>query len=111
MDSDDFIDWLDSDDYGAIVWQAIDDIKLAFDGADVDLNERKIIWADGERLSIDQSAEKIKKFSDVDIEILKENIVLWLEMDFVLTDLNPTEMENFEEEIYKWINDYKSEHQ
>ena len=107
---DDFFNWLDSD-AGEAAWQAIDDIQLAFDGASVDLNERKIIWADGERLSIDQSATKIKHFSYVDIKILKHHIVLWLEMDFVPDNLNPTEITNFEEQITKWINDYRSGNQ
>ena len=70
-------------DAGEAASQAIEDIQLALDGADIDLNERKIIWADGERLSINQSAEKIKSCSAVDIKILKKHIILWLEMDFV----------------------------
>ena len=72
---DDFFNWLDSD-AGEASSQAIDDIQLAFDGASVDLNERKIIWGDGESLSIDQSAVKIKRLSDVDINILKHHIVI-----------------------------------
>jgi len=103
---DEFFNWLDSDT-GEAAWQAIDDIRLAFDGATVDLNERKIIWADGERLSIGESATKIKYFSYVDIKILNNHIVLWLEMDFVPNDLNPKGMANFEAQITKWINDYK----
>jgi hypothetical protein len=102
----DFFDWLESD-AGKAASQAIDDIQLALDGAGIDLNERKIIWADGERLSIDQSAEKIKSFSAVDIKILKKHIILWLEMDFVPDDLNQTEMHSFEKQIAQWIKDYK----
>ena len=67
----DFFDWLESD-AGEAASQAIDDIQLALDEAGIDLNELKIIWADGERLSIDQSVEKIKSFSAVDIKILKK---------------------------------------
>lgn len=107
---DDFFDWLDSD-AGEVAGQAIADVQLAFDGASVDLNKRKIVWADGERLSIDQSAVRIMRFSDVDIKILKHHIVLWLEMDFVPNDLSPAEMADFEEQITKWMNDYKYRNQ
>lgn len=107
MAFDDFFDWLESDD-GEVALQAVDDIQMALAGASVDINNRKIIWADGERLSIDQSAEKIKSISTVDIKSLKDHIVLWLEMDFVPEDLNHKEMEIFEKQIDQWIKDYKS---
>ncbi len=59
-------------------------------------------------LTIDQSAEKIKSTIEVDIKILKEHIVLWLEMDFVPKDLNQAEMDIFENQIIQWIIDYQS---
>ncbi|WP_419655739.1 uncharacterized protein Dvar_48350 [Desulfosarcina variabilis str. Montpellier] len=81
---------------------------MALDNANVDINNRKIIWSDGERLSIDQSLLKISSISKADIKILKYHIVLWLEMDFVPEDLNEKEMEIFEKQIAQWINDYKA---
>jgi hypothetical protein len=104
---DDFFDWLESD-AGEVVSQAVDDIQMALAGASVDPDNRKIIWADGEKLSIDQSAVKIKSISNVDISILKNHILLWLEMDFVPEDLNRKEMAIFEKQIDQWIKDYKS---
>jgi len=104
---DDFFDWLESD-AGEAASQAVDDIQMALAGATVDINNRKIIWANGERLSIDQSAKKINSNSKVDIKILKHHIVLWLEMDFVPDDLNEKEMETFEKQIAQWINDYEA---
>ena len=101
---DDFLDRLE---YEAAS-QAIDDIQMALDNANVDINNRKIIWSDGERLSIDQSLLKISSISKADIKILKYHIVLWLEMDFVPEDLNEKEMEIFEKQIAQWINDYKA---
>ena len=103
---DDFFDWLNSD-AGEDATQAIDDIQMTLADASVDVDNRKIIWADGKRLSIDQSAARIQSISKVDIGILKEHIILWLEMDFVPDDLNQIEMSIFEEKIAQWIRDYK----
>jgi hypothetical protein len=104
---DDFLDRLEYEAYEAES-QAIDDIQMALDNANVEINNRKIIWADGERLSIDQSLLKISSISKADIKILKYHIVLWLEMDFVPEDLNEKEMEIFEKQIAQWINDYEA---
>ena len=104
---DDFFDGLESD-AGEIAWRAADDTQMALAGASVDLNDRKIIWADGERLSIDQSAVKIKLTSEIEIKMLQYQIILWLEMEFVPEDLNEKEMVIFEEQIDQWIKDYNS---
>lgn len=83
--------------------QAIDDVKEALEGADVDIEERKIIWADGERLSIDETAEKIKRSSESDIERLKRNTMAWMQMDHVPKGLTRKEHDRHNYEIEKWI--------
>ncbi len=104
---EDPFDQLESDLF-EVAWQASDDVSMALDGASVDLDDRKIVWADGERLSIDQSTAKIKSISKVDLKILKYHVILWLEMDYVPNDLNQEEMEIFEKQIDQWIEDYHS---
>ncbi|MDM8515933.1 hypothetical protein QUF76_07020 [Desulfobacterales bacterium HSG16] len=105
---DDSFDWLESD-ADEVALRAGDDTQMALAGASIDLNDRKIIWADGERLSIDQSAVKIKSTSEVEIKILQYQVILWLEMDFVPEGLNQKEMAIFEEQISQWIKDYNYE--
>ena len=104
---EDSFDQLESDLF-EVAWQASDDVSMSLAGASVDLDNRKIVWADGERLSIDQSAAKIKSISKVDLKILKYHVILWLEMDYVPNDLNQEEMEIFEKQIGQWIEDYHS---
>lgn len=106
MAFDDFFDWLESDS-GEVASQAVDDIQMALAGASVDINNQKIIWADGEILNIHQSIEKLKSISTVDIKILKKHILLWLEIDFVPEDLKEKDMEIFEKQITQWIKDYE----
>jgi hypothetical protein len=102
---DDFFDWLESPD-GEESLQVINDVQSALDGATVDLKERKIIWKDGQRLTIDESASKIKKDNDAGIDSIKNRIISWLEMDYVPEGLTEKESKTFEKRIDDWIRDY-----
>jgi hypothetical protein len=102
-----FFDWLGSED-GEAAWQAFDDVAESFIGADLDINERKIIWADGKRLTIDQSAKRIQQQSEAGLNVIKHQILLWLEMEFVPKGLKEKEMEVFEAQIGRWIEEYES---
>ncbi len=100
-------DWRGSED-GVAALQAFDDDAESFKGADLDINERKIIWADGKRLTIDQSAKRIQQQSEAGLNVIKHQILLWLEMEFVPKGLKEKEMEVFEAEISHWIEKYES---
>ena len=55
---DDFLEWMDAPEGQ----QSIEALDLVFDAlahAGVDARQRKIVWADGKRLSIEQSVERI----------------------------------------------------
>ena len=41
--------------------EALDAVGDALHDADLDIAKRRIIWSDGERLSVDQTAERIHK--------------------------------------------------
>jgi hypothetical protein len=86
---------------------AMDTVNRAFEGADVDLQARKIIWSDGRILTIEQSAQKISKQSGVDNTEILNQIICWLTMDFVPKGLNQEQMSSFEDQMEEWI---KNEH-
>ena len=44
---------------------ARDCVYSALDGASVDILEKMIIWSDGKRLTIEQTADKIHKETDI----------------------------------------------
>ena len=104
---DGFFEWLETE-AGEDAMQAIDDVAAAFEGADVDIHERRIIWADGERLTINESAKRIQEYSEVPLKVIKWHIVLWLQMDFVPQGLNEEQMQGFETQIDDWIHDYET---
>ena len=57
---DGFFQWLGSDK-GETSMEAMEAVAAALQGADLDIKERRIIWPDGKRLTIYESAEKIQK--------------------------------------------------
>jgi len=105
---DGFFQWLGSDK-GETSMEAMEAVAAALQGADLDIKERRIIWPDGKRLTIYESAEKIQKQTGTDLQSIKSHIVGWLEMDFEPKGLNEKEMELFEAQINDWIEDYEAE--
>lgn len=75
----------------------------------INTDERLIIWPNGERLTVDQSAEKIKGDNDLDNEVVKDCIMAWVEMDAPPENKNKKQEDIFVEEIQNWVNDYYSE--
>src|SRR6202795_3055053 len=55
---DGFLEWMDAPE-GQQSIEALDLVFDALEHAGVDARQRKIVWADGKRLSIEQSAERI----------------------------------------------------
>ncbi len=88
--------------------EALDAVGEVLHGADVAITERRIIWSDGERLSVDQTAERIHKQSGADLGRIKIHVIGWLEMGFVPNGLNEKEMELFEIQIGDWVDEYEA---
>jgi hypothetical protein len=55
---DGFLEWMDASE-GQQSIEALDLVFDALEHASVDVRHRKIVWTDGKRLSIEQSAERI----------------------------------------------------
>ena len=85
---------------------AMDAVIAAFEGADVDLQAKKIIWSDSEILTIEQSAHKISLETGADNGTVITHIKCWLTMDFVPEGLNQEQMNSFEDQINEWVKDY-----
>ena len=76
---DDFLEWMGSSE-GERSVDALDRVYAALENADVDARQRKIVWDDGRRLSIEQSAERIHaERPDVPRELIETHVVGWLE--------------------------------
>ena len=100
-----FVKWLGSED-GQQSIESVDYVFEALNGADLDIAGRKILWADGQSLTIDQSVKKIYKQTGINIEAIRSHIIGWLEMEYQPTGLDDDEMEQFEAQINAWIDEY-----
>ena len=101
-----FAQWLESEE-GLQSMEAVDCVYDALDDASVDISEKKIIWSDGQRLTIEQSAERIHGEMNLDQNIIINHIIGWLQMEFVPDGLNDEQMENFESRIDAWVEEYE----
>ena len=86
----------------------LDIVDEALKAASINTDERLIIWPNGERLTVDQSAKKMKGENDLDNEMVKDGIMAWVEMDAQPEDKNKKQEEIFIKEIQNWVNEYYS---
>jgi len=101
-----FAQWLESEE-GLQSLEAVDCVYNALDGASVDISEKKIIWSDGQRLTIEQSAERIHSEMNLGKDAIINHIIGWLQMEYVPEGLDDEQMEMFESQINAWVEDFE----
>jgi len=101
-----FAQWLESEE-GMESLDAVDCVYNALDGASVDIAEKKIIWSDGQRLTIEQSAERIHREMNLGQDTIANRVIGWLQMGYVPEGLDDEQMEMFESQINAWVEDYE----
>jgi len=104
---DDFLDWMDSPE-GTQSTEILDYVSDALEDAQVNPAERKIIWPDGESMSIEQSVDRIKKKSGFDGNEILVHVIGWLQMGYAPEGLNQKQMEQFENQIECWVEQYEN---
>ena len=102
-----FFKWLGSKE-GQHSMEALDYVFEALKEADLDVAERRIVWADGQKLTIDQSVDKIQKQIGMNIEAIRSHIVGWLQMEYEPKGLDDKQMELFESQIDAWVEEYEN---
>ncbi len=87
--------------------QALFDVLDALKRASVDARQRRIVWHDGSRLSIEEAARKIHSKSGSALGMIRSHVVCWLEMHYEPVGLDENNMEEFEKLIELWIAPYE----
>ena len=87
--------------------QDLFDVLDALGQASVDARERKIVWHDDTRLSIEEAVRIIHSESGVPADIVQFNVVCWLQMHYEPEGLDPEQMEEFEQMIELWTAPYE----
>ena len=86
--------------------QALFDVIDALEEASVDPREQRILWPDGARLSIEDTARRIHSESGAPLDRLQSHVVGWLQMIYEPEGLDEDQMEEFERLIELWTAPY-----
>lgn len=102
---DDFLEWLAGPD-GQRSEQALFEVMDALENSSVLPSEKVIIWADGQRLSITETARRIHSQSDLPLSEIESHVIGWLEMHYEPEGFTEQQMDQFENMIDDWINEH-----
>ena len=105
---EDFLEWMDSPE-GAESMDVLDYVFNALDGAQVDPFKRKINWPNGERLSINESVDRMSRDSGLDRKSIMSHLIGWLQMEYMPEGLDEKQMERFENLIESWVAKYEDD--
>jgi hypothetical protein len=110
MVQDDFFQWLDSED-GQLSEEALFEVMDSLEGCLVDPQQKVIVFDDGELLSNNETARRIYNQSKLPLDKIESHVVGWLEMHYEPQGLSEQQMEQFENLIDTWIQDYQNSQQ
>lgn len=103
---DGFLEWMDAPE-GQQSIEALDLVFGALEHAGVDARQRKIVWPDGKRLSIEQSAERIHAdHPGVACDLIETHVVGWLE-SCAPGSCSERQIDELDRLIEPWLDDYE----
>jgi hypothetical protein len=104
---EDFLDWMDSSE-GEHSNEVLDTVWTLLEKADVDAKKRKIIWLDGQRLSIAESVHRIHAdYPDFPLDLIETHLIGWLEMEFAPPTYSQKQLDELDQLTEKWITDHE----
>ena len=87
--------------------EALDLVFGALDHANVDARRRKIVWTDGKRLSIEESAERLHaEHPDMPRYLIEIHVFGWLE-NCAPKSYSERQLEEFDRLMEPWLEDYE----
>ena len=92
---------------GQLSEQVLYEVMDSLEKCSVDPQDRVIIWDDGSRLTIAQTARRIHVLSKLPLPQVESHVVGWLEMNYVPEGLNEQQMELLESMVDEWISDHQ----
>ena len=94
-----------SDEVREATWHRLEKV-------DVDATDRKLIWEDGKRLSIDESMQRIRgDYPDFPAELIETHLIAWLEMEFAPKSYSREQLDELDRLTEKWVNAHYSQRQ
>ena len=107
---DGLVEWMDSPE-GQLSIEAMDLVFGLLEKVQVDANARELLWADGERLTIDASVQRIHaKYPEVPAELIEDKVISWLEGDYVPAGATQQQLDELDRLTEEWIDDHNRAH-
>jgi hypothetical protein len=104
---DGFLGWMDSPE-GELSGDASDAVWAMLQEANVDAKRRKIIWQDGQPLSITESVQRIHADRpDFPPELIEEHVIAWLEVEFAPPHYSQKQLDELDQLTEKWIDNHE----
>ena len=101
-----FLEWMDAPE-GQQSIEALDLVFAALQHAGVDARQRKIVWADGKRLSIKQSVARIHAgHLALARDLIETHVLGWLE-SCAPESCTERQLEELDRLIEPWLDDYE----
>jgi len=92
-----------SDEVREVTWQILGKV-------DVDATNRKLIWDDGKRLSIDESVQRIQcEYAEFPVDLIEARLIAWLEMEFAPEAWTQQQLDELDRLTEEWVNDHNSQ--
>lgn len=106
---DGLFEWMGSlegqlaDDVREFTWQSLQNVT-------VDACDRKLIWDDGKRLSIDQSVRRIHAdYPQFPVDMIEDKLIAWLDMVFAPESYSREQLDELDRLTEAWIADHNGQ--
>jgi len=107
---DGLVEWMDSPE-GQLSIEAMDLVFALLENVQVDAKARRLIWTNGERLSIDASVKRIHaQHPELPTELIEDKLISWLEMDYEPAGASQQQLDELDRLTEKWIDDHNHAH-
>jgi hypothetical protein len=104
---EDLLEWMHSAE-GQLSDQVREAVWPLLDKAGVDAKKRKIIWQDGNGLSISEAVQRIHaEHPELPLELIEEHLISWLEMEFAPEHYSEEQLDELDRLTEKWIEDHE----
>ncbi len=91
-----------TDEVRALTWKSLQNV-------DVDTANRKLIWDDGKRMSIDESVQRIhQEYPDFPLDLIEEKVIVWLEGEFAPESYSREQLDELDRLTEVWIDDHNA---
>lgn len=104
---DGFIEYVESSE-GELAMEAMDLVVESLEGVQVDAKARKLLWEDGQRLSVGTSVQRIHaEHPEFPAELIEELVISWLDGIYAPEGATQQQLDELDQLTEQWIDDHE----